>query len=129
LEFDLKENEIIDVEINYPIESNKDLNICEYQQVFWCKPGFFIDECPIILMNVFDEENQKYRLKGCVLDTIINDEKVIYKIKLKSCNCLFSKLLNNENLKAEIEILPKSSVDSFGIYKSSNLFVADKFTI
>lgn len=129
--FNLKtaDNDILIADITYPVEMDKAISVCEYQNVFWCKPGFFIKNPPIIIVDLEDDTQHKYRIKGCVKDTQIEDERVSYTIDVSNCNCIFSKLLNNESLNAAVTILPHSSVDSFGLFQSGNHFMADKFSI
>jgi hypothetical protein len=122
-------NGTINVDITYPIKLDRELMVCEYQNVFWDNPGFFVKDCPIIIVNLKDAEDQKWRIKGCVLDTTIEDGKVCYTIKVRNCNCIFTKLLNRPDFTAEVEILPKSSVDSFGIFKTGHERIANKFSI
>jgi hypothetical protein len=122
-------NTTLDVDITYPVDVSKELRVVDYQNVFWCQPGFFIKDNPIIVVDLQDSEETKYRIKGCLTDTQIEDNLVSYTINVSSCNAIFNKLLDNPEMTANIQIFPSSSVDSFGIYKPGNHFMANKYSI
>jgi hypothetical protein len=127
-------NSNFSAEISYPIELIKEnINIEDYYNIFWNKPGFFNKYCPIIIVNLTETTNndeiKKYRIKGCLKEVFLIDNKVVYKIKLNNCNSFNKILLEKNNLSAKILTIPKSSLDSFGTLKDFSKPLGNRFTI